>query len=125
MNIIQTLQRDYQNFPHNQSYDIYDSQVYFQDPLQSFQGLVRYQKMIGFLDRWFKEIHLQLHHIEQQEDLITIQWTLSWCSPLPWKPQLTISGHSELKLNSQGLICSHIDYWQCSKWQVIRQHCPP
>ncbi len=86
MNIIQTLQRDYQNFPHNQSYDIYDSQVYFQDPLQSFQGLVRYQKMIGSLDRWFKEIYPQLHHIEQQEDLITIQWTLSWCSPLPWKP---------------------------------------
>ncbi|NJL40527.1 MAG: hypothetical protein HC899_30125, partial [Leptolyngbyaceae cyanobacterium SM1_4_3] len=29
---------------------------------------------------------------------------------------------SELKLNQDGLICAHIDYWHCSKLDVVKQH---
>jgi len=47
---------------------------------------------------------------------------LSWNSPLPWKPYISVSGWSELRLNADGLIVSHIDYWYCSRLDVIKQH---
>jgi hypothetical protein len=34
---------------------------------------------------------------------------------------MSIPGWSELRLNSQGLIVSHIDYWSCSRWDVLKQ----
>jgi hypothetical protein len=78
--------------------------------------------MIQFLGRWFQAIDLQLHDIAQVNQEITTRWTLNWTSPLPWKPRIAISGRSELTLNEAGLIISHIDYWDCSPWDVVKQH---
>ncbi|NET53671.1 MAG: DUF2358 domain-containing protein, partial [Merismopedia sp. SIO2A8] len=43
-------------------------------------------------------------------------------SPLPWKPRIAIPGWSELKLNAEGLIACHIDHWNISRLDVIKQH---
>jgi hypothetical protein len=122
MDIVQILREDYQRFPLNQTYSIYAEDVYFQDPLNRFQGVKRYREMIAFLEHWFADLKMDLHDIQQTGDLIKTEWTLSWRSPLPWQPQIAISGWSELQLNSAGLIMSHIDYWHCSRWDVLRQH---
>lgn len=122
MDIIQTLKQDYQNFPHNQTYAIYAEDVYFQDPLNEFTGIERYQKMIGFLESFFKNINLELHNIKQTEDKIKTEWTLNMTSPLPWKPHLSIPGWSELKLNQDNLIISHIDYWHISRFNLLQQN---
>ena len=129
MNIIEILQEDYQRFPRDQTYDIYAKEVYFKDPMTEFRGIKRYQSMIGFMTHWFQNIQMELHHIEQIGDLaeplrdrIETRWTLSWTTPLPWQPRIAISGRSELMLNEQNLIISHIDYWDCSRWDVLRQH---
>jgi hypothetical protein len=42
--------------------------------------------------------------------------------PLPWQPRLAIPGKSELKVNQNNLIVSHIDYWHISRWSVLRQN---
>ena len=129
MNIIEILQEDYQRFPRDQTYEIYAKDVYFKDPMTEFRGMKRYQAMIGFMSHWFQNIQMELHNIEQISDLpeplrdrIETRWTLSWTTPLPWQPRITISGRSELMLNEQNLIISHIDYWDCSRWDVLRQH---
>ena len=129
MNIIQILKEDYQRFPRDQTYEIYAKDVYFKDPMTEFRGMKRYQAMIGFMSHWFQNIQMELHNIEQISDLpeplrdrIETRWTLSWTTPLPWQPRITISGRSELMLNEQNLIISHIDYWDCSRWDVLRQH---
>ena len=129
MNIIEILQEDYQRFPRDQTYDIYAKDVYFKDPMTEFRGIKRYQSMIGFMTHWFQNIQMELHHIEQigdrtepLRDRIETRWTLSWTTPLPWQPRIAISGRSELMLNEQNLIISHIDYWDCSRWDVLRQH---
>jgi hypothetical protein len=131
MNIIQILQEDYQRFPQDQTYEIYAKEVYFKDPMTEFRGIKRYQSMIGFMTHWFQNIQMELHHIEQIGDLaeplgdrIETRWTLSWTTPLPWQPRIAISGRSELILNEQNLIISHIDYWDCSRWNVLQQHFP-
>jgi hypothetical protein len=125
MDIIQILRQDYQKFPQDQTYNIYAENVYFKDPMNQFYGVKRYQQMIGFIRTWFINPKLDLHEISRKEDLIETKWTLSWNTPLPWKPRISISGWSELKLNSDDLIVSHIDYWHCSRLDVLKQHLFP
>lgn len=126
MDIIKILKEDYQHFPLNQTYSIYAENVAFQDPLNQFQGIERYRQMIDFLATWFRDIQLDLHDIQQlQGNSIETEWTLHLTSPLPWKPRLSIPGRSELTLNERGQIASHIDYWHCSPFAVLRQNfCP-
>ncbi len=119
--LLTVLQQDYQRFPQDQTFSIYAEDVYFKDPLNHFRGLDRYQKMIAFLARTFRDIHLDLHKIKQKTEHIRSDWTLSMTCPLPWRPRLVISGYSELIVNQQGLIISHVDYWHHAPWQVFFQ----
>ncbi|MGD2181076.1 DUF2358 domain-containing protein [Lusitaniella coriacea] len=122
MDILQTLKADYQRFPNNPTYEIYDPNVYFKDPLTEFRGLTRYQSMIQFMKTWFKDVCLTLHDIHRTGQKVKTEWTLSWTTPLPWTPRIVIPGHSELLLNDEERIVSHIDYWHCSRFNVIKQH---
>lgn len=122
MDIIQILRQDYQRFPVNQTYNIYAEDVYFQDPLNKFRGVERYKQMIKFIETWFLNPKMDLHDIQTEGNTITTKWTLSWNTPLPWRPRISIPGWSELRLNSDGLIVSHIDYWNCSRLDVLKQH---
>ncbi len=120
--ILNTIKADYQQFPKNQHYDIYDDQVYFKDPLNEFRGCDRYRSMIGLIDRWFKHPQLDLHQIQRNGNHIRTDWTLSWTTPLPWKPHIAIDGWSDLVVNENKKIVSHIDYWHCSRFDVLKQH---
>lgn len=122
MDIIEIIKKDYQRFPDNPTYTIYSENVHFKDPVYDFYGLKRYQKMIDFLSKWFKNLKLDLHEIERHNNQIDTKWTLSWNSPLPWQPFIAVSGRSELILDENDLIIGHYDYWNCSKWDVIKQH---
>ena len=122
MDIIEILKEDYQRFPVNQTYSIYAPDVYFQDPLNKFRGVKRYKEMINFIQTWFLNPKMDLHNIQHLGDTIKTEWTLSWNTPLPWKPRIYIPGWSALGLNSDGLIVSHIDYWNCSRLDVVKQH---
>ncbi|MEH1778745.1 DUF2358 domain-containing protein [Nostoc sp.] len=125
MDIIEILKEDYQRFPVNQTYNIYAPEVYFQDPLNKFRGVKRYKEMINFIQTWFLNPKMDVHNIQRLGDTIKTEWTLSWNTPLPWKPRISIPGWSELGLNSDGLIVSHIDYWNCSRLDVVKQHLFP
>lgn len=122
MDILQILKKDYSRFPADQTYSIYAEDVYFKDPMTEFRGIRRYQQMIGFIQTFFLNCRMDLHDMQQNGNAIRTNWTLSWNTPLPWKPPISISGWSELTLNDQGAIASHIDYWHCSRFDVLKQH---
>lgn len=122
MDVLQILQDDYARFPHSQTYHIYADDVYFKDPMNEFRGVKRYQAMIAFIEAVFLDCTMDLHDIHQTGSTIHTDWTLSWNTPLPWKPHIAIPGWSELTLNQDGLIISHIDYWRCSRLNVLKQH---
>jgi Uncharacterized conserved protein (DUF2358) len=122
MDIITVLRQDYAKFPLDQNYDIYAEDVYFQDPMSRFRGLQRYRQTIGFIEKWFKNPHLESYEINRSGQLITTRWSLSWNTPLPWQPRIEITGTSELLLNDKELIISHIDHWDCSPLNVLKQH---
>ena len=116
------IRQDYANFPHGQSYDLYAADVFFQDPLNRFNGVDRYREMIGFINRWFRHPRLELHSLELQSTHgFQTRWTLSWTAPFPWQPAMAISGWTDYRLNDTGQIISHIDYWNCSRWDVLKQ----
>ncbi|BAQ63418.1 DUF2358 domain-containing protein [Geminocystis sp. NIES-3709] len=121
MNLIEIIREDYRKFPQDQTYNIYAENVYFKDPIYDFYGIKKYQNMISFLRKWFKNLHLELHEITENENQIDTRWTMSWNSPLPWQPFVSVSGRSELKLKDN-LIIGHYDYWDCSVWDLIKQH---
>jgi hypothetical protein len=120
--LVAILREDYQRFPDNQTYSIYAENVYFKDPLNEFHGIKRYRMMIGFLGSFFGNVEMDLHGITRQEKQIKTEWTLNMTSPLPWKPRLSIPGWSKLTVNNDNLIVSHVDYWQISPWNVLRQN---
>ncbi|MEM7592888.1 MAG: DUF2358 domain-containing protein [Cyanobacteria bacterium P01_A01_bin.83] len=120
--LIKILREDYARFPQDQTYDIYADQVYFKDPLNEFRGVKRYQAMISFLASFFNDIEMEVHNLVQEETVIKTEWTLNMTPPLPWKPRLSIPGWSELTINEQNLIASHVDYWRISPWQVLSQN---
>ena len=122
MNIVEILKSDYARFPFDQTYSIYAKDVFFKDPLSQFRGRALYQAMIGFFKTFFLNCKMDLHDIRQEGDTIRTDWTLSWNTPLPWKPHIAVPGWSELTLNSEGLIASQIDYWNCSRLDVLKQH---
>ncbi|MBF2048899.1 MAG: DUF2358 domain-containing protein [Leptolyngbya sp. IPPAS B-1204] len=122
MGILEILEADYRNFPRNQTYRIYAEDVYFKDPLNEFRGRGRYQQMIQFINTWFLDPNLELHQIQRTDNQIRTDWTLSWTTPLPWRPRIVISGWSELQLDHEEQIISHVDYWHCSRWDVLKQH---
>ncbi len=121
MDLVKIIKEDYSHFPDNQTYSIYDENIHFKDKLYDFYGLKKYQKMIGFLTKFFANLHLELHNIDREEDQINTRWTMSWNSPLPWQPFVSVSGTSELKVKDN-LIVAHYDYWDCSVWDVVKQH---
>ncbi len=122
MDIITILRQDYAKFPIDQSYQIYAEDVYFQDPLTRFRGLNRYKQTIEFIQKWFKNPHLELYAIDRVDRSISTRWSLSWNTPLPWHPRIEITGTTELLLNEQDLIISHIDDWDCAPLDVLKQH---
>ncbi|MEB3274878.1 MAG: DUF2358 domain-containing protein [Prochlorothrix sp.] len=122
--LLDTLRQDYAHFPHQQSYDIYDAEVFFKDPMTQFRGLKRYQEMIQFMTTWFKDPRLELRDISQTGDRVETRWLLTWTTPLPWQPRIAISGQTEMRLNAEGKVISHIDTWDCSRWDVLKQHFP-
>lgn len=121
---LKQLKADYARFPQDQTYSLYAPDVYFKDPMTEFRGLERYQRMIEFIQTWFLNCQMEVHDIQASGHQIRTEWTLRWNTPLPWRPGIAIPGWSNLTLNDQGQIVSHIDYWHCSRWDVVRQHLP-
>ncbi len=123
MDIIEILKADYARFPIDQTFEIYAKGMYFQDPLNRFHGVDRYRLTIGFMKTFFKQIQFDLHSIDRIDRTINTRWTLQWNTPVPWYPRIEITGRSELLLApDRDLIISHIDYWDCSPWDVVKQH---
>ena len=120
--LVEILKEDYQRFPDNQTFEIYAEDVYFKDPLNEFRGVKKYQAMIKFLGSFFNNIEMEVHNVTTKGTTIKTEWTLNMTSPLPWKPRISIPGWSDLEVNQDNLIVSHVDRWHISPWNVLRQN---
>lgn len=96
---------------------IYSPDVTFEDPLNKFRGLKRYESNIAFLKNSpvFSKTTLTLHNLayhSTKPDTIRTRWTLSMRANLPWRPVISFTGQSDYVVDlASSTVTRHIDYW--------------
>jgi Uncharacterized conserved protein (DUF2358) len=124
---IETLEKDLPTlFDRDISYDIYTPDIYFKDPVNTFKGKFNYRIIfwtLRFHSRlFFKEIYFDLHEVDRSgENTIIATWTVRGTLRVPWKAKLYFDGYSTYQLNSEGKIYEHIDTWDRSAMEILRQ----
>jgi Uncharacterized conserved protein (DUF2358) len=124
---IETLKQDLPTlFDRDISYDIYTPDIYFKDPVNTFKGKFNYRIIfwtLRFHSRlFFKEIYFDLHEVDGSgENTIIATWTVRGTLRVPWKAKLYFDGYSTYQLNSEGKIYEHIDTWDRSAMEILRQ----
>ncbi|MGB3239560.1 MAG: DUF2358 domain-containing protein [Geitlerinemataceae cyanobacterium] len=124
---IETLEQDLPTlFERDISYEIYTQDISFRDPVNRFKGKFSYRIIFWTLRfharLFFTEIYFDLHEIDRsEEDTILAKWTVRGTLRVPWKAKLYFDGYSTYKLNSEGKIYEHIDTWDRSAGEILRQ----
>jgi Uncharacterized conserved protein (DUF2358) len=113
-------------FDRDISYDIYTPDISFQDPVNRFQGKFNYRIIFWTLrfhaKLFFTKIFFDLHEVDRSsENTILAKWTVRGTLRVPWKARLYFEGYSTYKLNSEGKIYEHIDTWDRSPAEILRQ----
>lgn len=125
--IIQTLKHDLPTlFEQDISYDIYTSDIYFQDPVNRFKGKFNYRIIfwtLRFHGRlFFTELYFDLHDVTHPSpDVVLATWTVRGTLRLPWQAKVFFNGYSTYKLTPEGLIYEHIDTWDRKPSEILKQ----
>ncbi|MGQ4646343.1 DUF2358 domain-containing protein [Lyngbya aestuarii] len=125
--VINTLQQDLPTlFEKDISYEIYTSDIYFQDPVNRFKGKFNYRIIFWTLRfharLFFTEIYFDLHDVQQTEqDTIKADWTVRGILRVPWKAHIFFNGDSTYKLTKDGLIYNHLDTWDRQPSEILKQ----
>lgn len=111
------------------SYDIYTGDILFEDPVNKFKWKFNYKIIFWTLrfhaGLFFTDIHFDLHDVYQSNEYtIFAKWTVRGTLRLPWKAKIFFNGHSNYKLNQDGLIYEHIDTWDRKPGEILRQFLP-
>ena len=125
--IIQTLKHDLPTlFEQDISYDIYTSDIYFQDPVNRFKGKFNYRIIfwtLRFHGRlFFTELYFDLHDVNHPSpEIVLATWTVRGTLRLPWHAKIFFNGYSTYKLTPEGLIYEHIDTWDRQPSEILKQ----
>ncbi|MDX2244079.1 MAG: DUF2358 domain-containing protein [Leptolyngbyaceae cyanobacterium bins.302] len=108
------------------SYDIYSQDIFFKDPVNTFNGKFNYRIIywtLRFHGRlFFTELFFDLHDVHQESNTtIRADWTVRGTLRLPWKPKLLFNGFSIYSLNADALIHQHVDTWDRSPSAILQQ----
>jgi hypothetical protein len=129
--VIQTLWLDLPTlFERDISYTIYTNDIFFQDPVNTFKGKLNYRIIFWTLRfharLFFTQIFFDLHDISQPTPTTLLAtWTVRGSLRVPWSSQLFFNGTSTYTLTSDGLINRHIDTWDRSPLEIVRQFLRP
>ncbi|WP_442935819.1 DUF2358 domain-containing protein [Nostoc sp.] len=125
--VIKTLKQDLPTlFQKDISYHIYTQDIYFKDPVNTFQYKFNYRIIFWTLRfharLFFTQIYFDVHEVYQSaEDTILAKWTVRGVLRVPWKAGLLFNGYSTYKLNQDNLIYEHIDTWDRKPGEILRQ----
>jgi Uncharacterized conserved protein (DUF2358) len=124
---VATLKHDLPTlFERDISYDIYTQDIYFQDPVNKFKYKFNYRIIFWTLrfhaKLFFTAIYFDVHDIHQKDkQTILATWTVRGTLRVPWKAKIFFNGYSNYKLNEEGLIYKHIDTWDRSPKEILKQ----
>jgi hypothetical protein len=127
---IAILQRELPTlFTQDLSYDIYSQDIEFRDPVNRFKGKFNYRVIfwtLRFHGRlFFTELYFDLHTIQPDSpQTIRADWTVRGTLRLPWQANLFFNGYSIYYFNPAGLIDRHVDTWDRSPVEILKQFLP-
>jgi len=127
---IATLREDLPTlFERDIDYSIYSNDIFFKDPVNTFQYKFNYRIIFWTLRfharLFFTEIYFDVRDIRQPDaDTIAVDWTVRGTLRLPWQSQIFFNGDSTYLVNEEGAIYSHRDRWDRSPKAILRQFLP-
>ncbi|MGF1498594.1 MAG: DUF2358 domain-containing protein [Elainellaceae cyanobacterium] len=128
---IQTLWQDLPTlFEQDISYNIYTSDIFFKDPVNTFKYKFNYRIIfwtLRFHGRlFFTELFFDLHDVRQADThLILADWTVRGTLRVPWRAKVFFNGQSNYRLNDDGLIYEHVDTWDRPPKEILKQFFRP
>ncbi|XP_024523549.1 uncharacterized protein LOC9643762 [Selaginella moellendorffii] len=101
---------------------IYKSDCEFADPFVSFKGLKRFKQNVSNLGAFMKKSTLKIASWDEKEDSLKVGWRFRCVLALPWRPAISASGSTEYFFDDEsGKICKHVESWNISPADGVRQ----
>eukprot|EP00741_Cyanophora_paradoxa_P017347 tig00020961_g16757.t1 len=107
------------------TFDIYDDDVYYQDPTTKIWGKPAFLAMINSLKSTSPKSTLKfLRMTPTGPRTISARWTMSFSNPKSWKMPFWVTGETTYTLNEAGKVIAHVDAWDSlprepAAWQAI------
>lgn len=121
-------------FEEDISYDIYARDIYFTDPVNTFEGKFNYRIIFWTLrfhgGLFFSDLHFDLHEVYPSApgsapESILADWTVRGTLRVPWRAKVFFNGQSTYSLDKRGLIYRHEDTWDRSPKAILKQFFRP
>jgi len=87
--------------------------IFFQDPFNCFTGIDKFKKVFIHMYKQAKNPKFSIIDISVSDNTAYMKWNFL-------NGKLKIEGVSEIKFNDEGLVISHIDYWDSASQILIK-----
>ena len=88
--------------------DLVINDVIFADPFNNIKGLDNFKKIFYHMFDTIEEPKFSILNYAQNKDHIFLKWKMTFYA---FKASQTIEGMSDITLNKEGKVISHLDYW--------------
>ena len=85
-----------------------DKNIIFSDPFNDIEGSENFKKIFYHMFKNVKDPSFIILNYSKSENKVFLKWKMTFYA---FKSKQFIEGVSEITLNSDGKISSHIDYW--------------
>jgi len=88
--------------------DLVVKDIIFTDPFNNIKGLDNFKNIFYHMFDTVKEPKFDIVDYAQNKDHIFLKWKMTFYA---FKASQTIEGMSDITLNKEGKVISHLDYW--------------
>ena len=97
--------------------DLVDKDIEFSDPFNHFKGIENFKKVFYHMFKNIKNPNFIILDYSKNQHKVFLKWKMVFYA---FKSEQFIEGVSEITLNNDGKINSHIDYWDSMNGLFIK-----
>ena len=97
--------------------DLISQEIIFVDPFNNVRGIVAFKNIFYHMFEKVKDPKFIVLDYAINENRVFLKWKMTFVA---FKSLQTIEGMSELLLNNDGKVISHVDYWDSLKGLFIK-----
>ena len=98
---------------------VFSSDVYFKDPFNAVRGLPHLQHIFQHMFATLHEPQFRILDLAGNQNSGFLEWQFTFKLKANADSQL-IKGVSKIEINTQGQVCSHIDYWDTGEYVYLK-----